>query len=212
MYAGALPRCSRTPSLVAGRRGTELFFASLAMVSVAVALETGPFTQTGPRPASSTRSARPDADPCLVRGRDARGIRLQQLLTGDRRGAPTDADRGVGGGRARRPLVVGSAPTVARRPDGGRQARVRRRSARRPTRSRSPPVLRWLAFAAGGRIAVFARWGAGGTAAAGRRCASSGSGALDLLTLSSGYNPAIAKEQASPPEPPGSRRDAPAHR
>ena len=52
MYAGALPLLLAAAGLVARRaRGPQLFFAGLAVVSLAVALDTGPFSRTCPRPA-----------------------------------------------------------------------------------------------------------------------------------------------------------------
>ena len=61
MYAGALPLLLAAAGLVARRpRGPQLFFAGLAVVSLAVALDTGPFSHAIQRPARA-RSGRRSA-------------------------------------------------------------------------------------------------------------------------------------------------------
>ena len=62
-------------------------------------------------------------------------------------------------------------------------------------------VLRWLAFAAAA-IAVFAALARWRHRTALLIAAAIGLAALDLLTVTAGYNPAISQAEASPPQPP----------
>ena len=84
------PRCSRSAGLFAARpRGPQLFFAGLAVVSLAVALDTGPVSALVGRPAG----ARP--------GRSAPGLILASFGDRDARGlrapAPAGRHRPAGG-------------------------------------------------------------------------------------------------------------------
>ena len=202
LYVGALPTLLAVAGLVARRpRGPQLFFAGLALVSVAVALETGPF--------SSVVHDLPVLDQAnLVRVLILASFAvamlaafgLQQLLSA------TAPER-------RRVLIAAS--VVAVLPAvivvgahlqwlGDLTEGVKRvfgAGAETADTIALASVLRWLAFAVAA-IALFAllgRWRHRSVLLIG---AVIGLAALDLLTISSGYNPAIAKEQASPPEPP----------
>ena len=202
MYAGALPLLLAAAGLVARRpRGPQLFFAGLAVVSLAVALDTGPFSRTVHDLPVLDQAA---LGRVLILASFAiamlAAFGLQLLLNG------TAAER-------RRMLiaaavvavlpalvVVGAHPQwLGVLPDGVK--RVFGAGAETVDAIALASVLRWLAFAAAA-IAVFA-------ALLRRRprttlliAAAIGLTALDLLTITAGYNPAISRAEASPPQPP----------
>ena len=202
MYTGALPLLLAAAGLVARRpRGPQLFFAGLAVVSLAIALDTGPFSHAIINLPVLDQAALARA---LILASFAiamlAAFGLQLLLTG------TAAER-------RRMLIAASVVAVLPAlvvvgahpqwlgvlPDGVK--RVFGAGAETVDAVALASVLRWLAFAAAG-IAVFAaltRWRQRATLLI---AAAIGLAALDLLTLTAGYNPAISQAEASPPQPP----------
>ena len=202
MYAGALPLLLAAAGLVARRpRGPQLFFAGLAVVSLAVALDTGPFSRTIHDLPVLDQAA---LGRVLILASFAiamlAAFGLQLLLNG------TAAER-------RRMLIAAAVVAVLPAlvvvgahtqwlgvlPDGVK--RVFGAGAETVDAIALASVLRWLAFAAAA-IAVFA-------ALMRRRhrttlliAAAIGLTALDLLTITAGYNPAISQAEASPPQPP----------
>jgi Bacterial membrane protein YfhO len=202
MYAGALPLLLAAAGLVARRpRGPQLFFAGLAVVSLAVALDTGPFSRTVHDLPVLDQAA---LGRVLILASFAiamlAAFGLQLLLNG------TAAERRrmliAAGVVAVLPalVVVGAHPQwLGVLPDGVK--RVFGAGAETVDAIALASVLRWLAFAAAA-IAVFA-------ALLRRRArttlliaAAIGLTALDLLTITAGYNPAISRAEASPPQPP----------
>ena len=202
MYTGVLPLLLAAAGLVARRpRGPQLFFAGLAVVSLAIALDTGPFSHAIINLPVLDQAALARA---LILASFAiamlAAFGLQLLLTG------TAAER-------RRMLIAASVVAVLPAlvvvgahpqwlgglPDGVK--RVFGAGAETVDAVALASVLRWLAFAAAG-IAVFAalmRWRHRTTLLI---AAAIGLAALDLLTLTAGYNPAISQAEASPPQPP----------
>ena len=202
MYAGALPLLLAAAGLVARRpRGPQLFFAGLAVVSLAVALDTGPFSRTVHDLPVLDQAA---LGRVLILASFAiamlAAFGLQLLLNG------TAAER-------RRMLIAAAVVAVLPAlvvvgahtqwlgvlPDGVK--RVFGAGAETVDAIALASVLRWLAFAAAA-IAVFAaltRWRHRSTLLI---AAAIGLAALDLLTITAGYNPAISQAEASPPQPP----------
>ena len=200
LYAGALPLLLAVAGLFARRpRGPHLFFAGLTAVALALAVDTGPVVDLAGRL------------PLLDRVNLGRmlslaafglallaGFGLQRLLDGDR--------------RARRRMLVAAVvvaglpllATLAAHPgwlaDAGTAAR---RFAGRGTPTgdaiAQAAVLRWL-IAAGLGVALIAALARGRQ----RRplvAAICALAALDLVVMGWGFNPAIDKAQADPPEP-----------
>jgi hypothetical protein len=200
MYAGALPLLLAVAGLVARRpRGPQLFFAGLAVVSLAVALDTGPFSRAVYGLPVLDQAALPRV---LILASFAiamlAAFGFQLLLTA------TPAER-------RRMLVAAAVVTVVPAlvvvgahpqwlgvlPDGVK--RVFGAGAETVDAVALASVLRWLAFAVAA-IAVgvaLVRWRSRLLIAA-----AVGLVALDLLTISAGYNPAISQAEASPPASP----------
>jgi hypothetical protein len=200
MYAGALPLLLAAAGLVARRpRGPQLFFAGLAVVSLAVALDTGPFSRAVHGLPVLDQAALPRA---MILGSFAiamlAAFGFQLVLTA------TAAER-------RRMLVAACVVTVLPAlvvvgahpqwlgvlPDGVK--RVFGAGAETVDAVALASVLRWLAFAVAG-IAVcvaLVRWRTRLLIAA-----AIGLVALDLLTITAGYNPAISQAEASPPASP----------
>jgi hypothetical protein len=203
LYVGVLPTLLAAAGLVARRpRGPQVFFAGLAVVALAVALDTGPV-------------ARVAADlPVIDRINITRSLLLASFAIAML--AALGFERLINGTAAerRRMLIVaviaavvpalgafGANPSWVRDlPDG----------LRRLLGGDAPPtqdvlalasVLRWVLFAAAGvallAALTFSRW---------RRAVVAGAAAAlvagDLLVMGWGYNPAITKEEASPPTPP----------
>jgi hypothetical protein len=202
MYAGALPVLLAAAGLVARRpRGPQLFFAGLAVVSLAIALDTGPFSRTVHNLPVLDQAA---LGRVLILASFAiamlAAFGLQLLLNG------TAAER-------RRMLIAAAVVAVLPAlvvvgahtqwlgvlPDGVKRAFGA--GAETVDVIALASVLRWLAFAAAA-IAVFAalmRWR---HRTALLIAAAIGLTALDLLTITAGYNPAISRAEASPPQPP----------
>jgi hypothetical protein len=179
----------------------QLFFAGLAVVSFAVALDTGPFSHAVHNLPVLDQAALARV---LILASFAiamlAAFGLQLLLTG------TAAER-------RRMLIAASVVAVLPAlvvvgahpqwlgvlPDGVK--RVFGAGAETVDAIALASVLRWLAFAAAA-IAVLAalvRWRHRTTLLI---AAAIGLAAIDLLTLTAGYNPAISRAEAAPPQPP----------
>lgn len=202
LYVGALPTLLAAAGLFARRpRGPQVFFAGLAVAAMAVALDTGPLSQ-------AVRHL-----PVLDQVNFIRSLILAsfaiamlaafgcQLLL---EGTPAERRRILIAASAVALLpalvIVGAHPSwLSDLP----QAAKRFLGATAPTGTVTSlaAVLRWLAYAIAA-LALFAaltRWRQHrGVLMA----AAIGLTALDLLAIGKGYNPAIAKADATPPTPP----------
>ena len=202
MYTGALPLLLAAAGLVARRpRGPQLFFAGLAVVSLAVALDTGPFSHAIHNLPVLDQAALPRV---LILASFAiamlAAFGLQLLLNG----TAAERRRMLIGAAVVAVLpalvVVGAHPQwLGVLPDGVK--RVFGAGAETVDAVALASVLRWLAFAAAA-IAVFAALGRWRHRTAMLIAAAIGLAALDLLTVTAGYNPAISRAEASPPQPP----------
>ena len=201
LYVGALPAVLAVAGMFAARpRGPQLFFAVLALVSLAVALDTGPV--------SSVARDLPVFDKValhrvLVLASFAiamlAAFGLQQLLDGTARSRVLTA---AALAAALPPLVVllahpswlGELPDAVRRLFGS-EADLS------PDVTALASAVRWSVLAAvaiGIVVALVRRPRRAGVLAA----AAVALTALDLIAMGWGYNPAIPKEQADPPAPP----------
>jgi Bacterial membrane protein YfhO len=201
LYVGALPALLALGGLFAARpRGPQLFFAGLALASLAVALDTGPV--------SSLAGDLPVLDQValhrvLVLASFAiamlAAFGLQSLLDGTGRRRVVMA---VAAGAAlpavavlvAHPSWTGDVPDGLRRLFGGDDAVSDEVVTVAAT-------MRWvlLAAVAVALVAALARRPRHARALAGAAVAFA---ALDLIALGFGYNPAIPKAEADPPAPP----------
>jgi hypothetical protein len=202
MYAGALPLLLAAGGLVARRpRGPQLFFAGLVAVSLAVALDTGPFSRAVHGLPVLDQAALPRVLILASFGiamLAAFGLELLLSASAAERRRMLIAAAVVAVLPA---LVVVGAHTqwLGVLPDAVKRVFGAGRETIDAVAFGS--VLRWLALAVAA-IAVFValgRWRRRGTLLI---AAAIGLTALDLLTTTAGYNPAISKAEASPPEPP----------
>jgi hypothetical protein len=202
LYLGALPTLLAAGGLVARRpRGSQLFFAGLALVSMVVAFDTGPVSRAVDHLPVLDQA---NLDRVLIVASFAiamlAAFGLQQLLTG------TAVER-------RRVLIAAAAvavvPTVialGAHPSwlGDLGQGVNRAFGAETSTAAVQSlgsVLRWLGFATAAILLLIAivRWR---QRSALLIAAAIGLAALDLLIVVHGYNPAITQAQASPPVPP----------
>ncbi len=202
LYLGALPTLLAAAGLVAKRpRGPQLFFTGLALVSIVVALDTGPISRTVDHLPVLDQA---NLDRVLILASFAiamlAAFGLQQLLTGTALERRRMLIAGAVVALVPVLLVLGAHPSwLSQLPQGVKRALGG--AAPTPAVQSLGSVLRWLGFAAAA-ITLF-------VAAARRRPRSGlliavaiGLAALDLLTIGQGYNPAITQAEASPPTPP----------
>lgn len=198
MYAGALPLLLAAAGLVARRpRGPQLFFAGLAVVSLAVALDTGPFSHAVHSLPVLDQAALPRVlilASFAIAMLAAFGFQLLLEATAGERRRMLIAAAVVAVLPAL--VVVGAHPQwLGVLPDGVK--RVFGAGAKTVDAVALASVLRWLAFAAAG-IGILAVRPRSRLLIA----AAIGLVALDLLTVTAGYNPAISRAEAAPPPPP----------
>jgi Bacterial membrane protein YfhO len=203
LYVGALPTLLAAAGLVARRpRGAQLFFAGLAVVALAIALDTGPV--------SRTIRHLPILDKAnLIRVLILASLALAMLAAyGCERllaGSPDERRRMLvaAGAVAVVPALIvlgGHAGWLGDLRDGVKRALGLTTPATAAVFGLAA-VLRWLGFALAALVLLAAvmRW---------RRhravlvAAAIGLTALDLVAAGGHYNPAIPKAEAAPPTPP----------
>jgi Bacterial membrane protein YfhO len=204
LYVGVLPTLLAAAGLVARRpRGAQLFFAGLALVALAVALDTGPLAR-GVRGLPLLDDA--NLNRLLILASLAiamlAAFGLERLLCGSpeerRRMLVAAASLGV-----LPPLAVLAAhPSwLGGLPDGVARL-VRSDRAANANAIALASVLRWtlLAVLTVALLAALARGGRWRRELLG--AAAVALAALDLVALGYGYNPAIDRDRADPPAPP----------
>lgn len=203
LYVGALPLLLAVAGLLPrGRRGPQLFFAGLAVVSLLVALDTGPITKAV-RHIPLLHVA--DMNRALVLASFALAMlagfgceRLLNASAGERRrmliAAGVLAGLPVAITILAHPSWLGDLPEAVRRLFGGGASASLAAIG-------LASVIRWLLFAlvAISLVAVPALWRRRGPPLAAAALALV---ALDLIAMGWGYNPAIPESQADPARPP----------
>jgi hypothetical protein len=203
LYVGVLPTLLAAAGLVARRpRGPQLFFAGLAIVALAVALDTGPVVDVV---ADLPVLDRVNISRSLVLASFAiamlAGFGFERLLAGsaaERRRMLIAA--GVTGTL---PILVAFAvnPGLLRDLPDGIKRLVGRDTPVTGDVLALASVLRWLVLAGAGLalIAALVVWQRRRATLIFGVCALA---AVDLLIMAWGYNPAISEEEAAPPTPP----------
>jgi Bacterial membrane protein YfhO len=202
LYLGVLPTLLAGVGLVARRpRGPQLFFAGLAVVAVAVALDTGPLVDVA---ADLPLLDRINLSRSLVLASFAvamlAAFGFERLLTGN--AAERRRMLVAAGVAALLPVVVafGANPSWLSDLGDGFRRLLGRDTPITADVVALASVLRWLilAIASLALVAALAAWRRRRVALVGGACALV---AVDLLVMGWGYNPAITTEQAEPPTP-----------